>query len=560
MGAEQYPEVELAMPSSRVKPTLTTRLLKPGVVIITVVILAATSITGLVVAASILESASPHSMSVMVAQGFVVTAATFSISYISLHIVASKHNDPVGIVRPPVLRLHAACFIIARLALVVWIMAMIASIVALSRPAMCIKAAIDCRSEIIGVVISNLAVLAAGIVLTALEACQYPFQLPEVFHIAKRMTWRVSASFENAILERSISRASSFNEGAPENDKVKAVKYKISAKQKPLPRLPSIPAEDPSERPITPLLPMAQGSNSRGWGQEWTHNSRGDKRKGMTKSDSAVSGMSRSSSGYISSDHSSDNSAPKRPSRPRVVTPSSSISNLTKRSPLSTMRSAEYPDVVVRPDLRYCPPTISAPHEWRLSRTASLNQLLPVADIQYLQRQASFSASHQYMVRRPSATLPPLLAHHRRRTPPVVKRRSSEIRIPGPYLDYRLSMDAERNLEEHARTIEAISISRSESGRELKPRPPPKDPVRRFEKRSVPQRVEKKQTPQRVNSKSRYREPRSAIKRSQTSPALKDIRPHTANQVGTANLGSNVEFRRLSLGDISTGFGKLFNV
>jgi hypothetical protein len=110
-------------------------------------------------------------------------------------------------------------------------------------------------------------------------------------------------------------------------------------KRKPLPKTPSMSEISSPQRPITPLLPMAQKPRVRGWGEEWTHLVRDTGSKGLTKSDSAVSGLSRSSSGYISS-NSSELSVSKRGqrTRPRVVTPSSSISNLTKRSPLSSMR------------------------------------------------------------------------------------------------------------------------------------------------------------------------------------------------------------------------------
>ncbi|KAH8649631.1 hypothetical protein BGZ60DRAFT_550991 [Tricladium varicosporioides] len=584
MGADQYPEVQSTIPSSRTKETITTRILRPGVVVLTVVVLMAMSLTGIAVAGGILGMKERHSMSVIVAQGFVVAASVFSISYGIVHGVCAKYNDPVGVVRPPVLKSHAACFILARIVLVLWILAMILSCVAVSRPTVCKIGngfdGADCRPEVIGVVISNIAFLTAGIILTALEACQYPFQLPEVFHMAKKMTYRVS-TFGTDILERSISRASSFNDENTWLDKKRPVRHNSRDRiaQKPLPRLPALPAEDTPERPLTPLLQMAQRSNSKGWGKEWTHSSREGKRhsrerkrysrdskaKGMTKSDSAVSGlsgMSRSSSGYISSstDRSSDSSPPRR-QRPRVVTPSSSISNLTKRSPLSSMRSAEYPDVLVRPELRYCPPTIPAPHEWRLSRTASLTQLLPAADVQYLQRRASYASVHnQYMIRGPGRNLPPL-AHHRRMSPaPSLRRRSSEIRIPGPYLDYRLSMDAERNLEEHARKIEAISISRSETGRELKPRPPPKDPVS-VEKRKPVRKVERRESPREVERKSSYRESQPLPRGLQRTTGEKDVRPHTSKEMRVSKTELQPsEFRRLSLGDISSGFGKLFDV
>lgn len=85
----------------------------------------------------------------------------FSISYGIVHGVGAKYNEPVGVVRPPVLKLHAACFILARIALVLWILAMISSCVAVSRPTVCKIGngfdGADCRPEIIGVVISNIA-------------------------------------------------------------------------------------------------------------------------------------------------------------------------------------------------------------------------------------------------------------------------------------------------------------------------------------------------------------------------------------------------------------------
>ena len=74
-----------------------------------------------------------------------------------LHFVAACHNEPVGIVRPPELRLHAACFIVARLGLVLWIIAMIASSVVASRPNVCRNGGRDCKASLVEVVMSSLA-------------------------------------------------------------------------------------------------------------------------------------------------------------------------------------------------------------------------------------------------------------------------------------------------------------------------------------------------------------------------------------------------------------------
>jgi hypothetical protein len=109
----------------------------------------------------------------------------------------------------------------------------------------------------------------------------------------------------------------------------------------------------------------------------------------------------------------------------------------------------------------------------------------------------------------------------------------------------------EQNLEEHAKKIEVMSVEKSGSDRELKPQPPPKDPV------SLP---EKGLAPRRVDSKSRYRENRPTIPFLQTRLG-KDSRPHTAKlpDTGKENIPT-INLRRLSLGDMTAEFAKLFDV
>ena len=210
--------------------------------------------------------------------------------------------------------------------------------------------------------------VATGITLTALEACKYPFQMPDFFHITKKITCHVS-SFGEDFLDRSVSRASSFDNDNPfETDKTEV------DDRKPLPERRSDDSQASTERPLTPLLQIPKRSTSRGWGEQWTHlageRSSGSEKniekqseeKVLSHSDSGISLSNDSSSGYISSSESEHVSGSRRSGyrsssnrsshaaavprvlvtrrapRPRIVTPSSSISNYSRRSPLSTMR------------------------------------------------------------------------------------------------------------------------------------------------------------------------------------------------------------------------------
>jgi hypothetical protein len=185
--------------------------------------------------------------------------------------------------------------------------------------------------------------VATGIILTAFEACKYPFQVPDPFH-KKKVTCRVS-SFGDDILDYSISRGPSVHHKNIYEVEKPTISHQASLEL--LTEIQSISNAKPPQRPLTPLLPTAQQSRARGWGEEWTHLTKEDglERRGMTNSDSGISMSYNSSSGYISSSDESSyksrkqrSAMTKRPGRPNVITPSSSISNLSRRSPLSTMR------------------------------------------------------------------------------------------------------------------------------------------------------------------------------------------------------------------------------
>jgi hypothetical protein len=78
-----------------------------------------------------------------------------SYAYLILHGVAAKYNDPVGIVRPPELRLHAACFVIARIGLVMWFVAFISAVTVIAKPEVCAsESGLDCSMQLADVVAS----------------------------------------------------------------------------------------------------------------------------------------------------------------------------------------------------------------------------------------------------------------------------------------------------------------------------------------------------------------------------------------------------------------------
>jgi hypothetical protein len=146
------------------------------------------------------------------------------------------------------------------------------------------------------------------------------------------------------------------------------------------------------------------------------------------------------------------------------------------------------------------------------------------------------------MIRRPSRTLP-ALAHQRRR-PPLSVRKSCDIKVPGAFIDFRLSFDLEQNLDEHAKQIEVLSVARSESGRELKPQPP-KSPIRTEETRPG-------------DSNLRYREKRPGVPFLQTRVGQDISRPQTAKEsTGKENLARDRRFKRLGLGDMTDEFDKI---
>jgi len=83
--------------------------------------------------------------------------AVLSILYLTFHAIAAKYNEPVGVVRPPELRLHAACFILARIVIIFWFSTFIAASVMLSKAKACTTGTRGCHLRIADVVASMVA-------------------------------------------------------------------------------------------------------------------------------------------------------------------------------------------------------------------------------------------------------------------------------------------------------------------------------------------------------------------------------------------------------------------
>jgi len=185
--------------------------------------------------------------------------------------------------------------------------------------------------------------------------------------------------------------------------------------------------------------------------------------------------------------------------------------------------------VAVRPDLRYCSPVIPPPHEWGLSRTTSLSQLLPVADIYTLQRRSS-NAPAPLRLQGPGKDLPSIPGS------PTIRRKSVARGVPGAYVDsYH-----ERVLDDHLRKIE-VNIHRRQS-QQRKPLSSVKQPNSKH--------------PRSGNSRTRYRE-EPALRESISAPAVCPDSTLVMEAVKVEYV-KGIPLRRLSLGDLSSGFGRMW--
>ncbi|KAF7946435.1 hypothetical protein EAE96_009433 [Botrytis aclada] len=474
-------------PSLTPRISLTQRILTPLIVCATLVTLLLCVATGIVLTVKIFGDGHALALVLRVGTGFVVVGSSLTLIYLLLHFSASIQNHPVSFVRPPELKLHAYSFIAARVTLVSWMLSIIVSSVVVAKSKVCVPGTTDCKVQIGGLVLSCVGFVATGIILTALEACQYPFQLPTRTNILQdgEINCRVSSFGDDLvdsnltslnpsaanILQSHLASASASADSIPslpddylfmgnereeweKNYSLAVAKERITRetniKRKPVPTeiaieegLPksesqvsvnSMPGEFPEERDnIVPLRPRytpvfepvftpssapvlsqeteKEKEKSKGWGIGWSYLTRdtstntstatesNDKEKHITQSDSAISlGVpSNSSAGHTTcgtcshpTSKSPSNFISQRIGRQRNVTPSSSIIDASMRSPLSTMRTAECPEIAIKPVVALVPTNVPSSLDRISPRKPSITQPLPIAIL------------NKMMIRRPS--------------------------------------------------------------------------------------------------------------------------------------------------------------
>jgi hypothetical protein len=208
-------------------------------------------------------------------------------------------------------------------------------------------------------------------------------------------------------------------------------------------------------------------------------------------------------------------------------------------------------------------------------------------------------------IRRPSKGLAPVPGAS---ATPMVRRKTSDIRIPGAYIEQRYSFNQDRNLDEHLRKIEVAYVTRRQSTQNLRYKISARSdrtlqhrtstertlqhktsiqsncPLQHkfsiqsgrslqhkasmHSERSVHRRssvqlpdvdeLEKRSPPLRVGSKSKYRGQKS-FHRTDTIGGAKQVRPATSHPADPVrgDFEKITPFRRLSLGDVSPGFGNI---
>ncbi|KAF5869649.1 uncharacterized protein Bfra_010846ia [Botrytis fragariae] len=475
-------------PSLAPRISLTQRILTPLIVCATLVILLLCVVTGIVLTVKIFGDGHALALVLRVGTGFVVVGSSLTLIYLLLHFSASIKNHPIGFVRPPELKLHAYSFIAARVTLVSWMLSIIVSSVVVSKSKVCVSGTTDCKVQIGGLVLSCVGFVATGTILTALEACQYPFQLPTRTNILQdgEINCRVSSFGDDLvdsnltslnpsaanILQSCLASASASADSIPslpddylfmgnereeweKNYSLALAKERITRetniKRKPVPTelaiaegLPksesqvsvnSMPGEFPEERErIVPLRPRytpiservstpsstlvlsqdkdEEKEKSKGWGIGWSYLTRdtstnistvtdsNDNEKCVTQSDSAISlGVPSNPSTTCGTcahpaSKSSGNFISQRIGRQRNVTPSSNIIDASMRSPLSTMRTAESPEIAIKPDVALVPTRVSSPLDRISPRKPLITQPLPIAIL------------NEMMIRRPLVPAP----------------------------------------------------------------------------------------------------------------------------------------------------------
>ena len=190
--------------------------------------------------------------------------------------------------------------------------------------------------------------------------------------------------------------------------------------------------------------------------------------------------------------------------------------------------------------MRFMPPVIPPQEEWSSTKLASAANNPRAANTYCHLRRSSVSTPSPLLVRRPSQ----YHQHVIRKPLPIKRRRTVDVKVPGAFVEYRLSRECEQMLEEHAKKIEAEFATIAENQQKTKA------PVR------LPSRPsEELYSPSSIDSSSRYRDQQPPIDEFHVAP----LHIQKVNNAGkNTKVDSNYHLKKLSLGDISSGLGVLY--
>lgn len=386
--------------------------------------------------------------------------------------------------------------------------------------------------------------------MTALEACKYPFEIPEAF---TGVTCRVS-SFGDDLFDRNMSAITSFDSLPTRQREQTTVGEEPVANVYPT-EAPALPRQMVlggylPERSLAQLLPPIQ-SQASAWSAEVKDLVAKDvfERKKSQKAVLVVDAGSKASgekyrTGYS---HNKPRAPRKTGYRQKVVSPSSSISNENRRSPLSRMRSAEFPNITVQPELKFLPLGVQAPPQKRVrpaSRVAIPPPFSPPNGNLHQQKE------NVKPIELPVSQIPGTYVSSdgtttsRSPTLPTVKRTSLEIQIPGAYIESCSSFDDERSgkSEEHATKIEADVAIRKQNYRTSKD-------SANVHRVHVPVQSSGSNSP-----RQRYKDQRIAKKRAKITMQEESAAQETEEEIGI----SDAPLRRITLVDNGPVPGKVF--
>jgi hypothetical protein len=208
-------------------------------------------------------------------------------------------------------------------------------------------------------------------------------------------------------------------------------------------------------------------------------------------------------------------------------------------SAANSPRSAEFPDIIVQPQMRFMPSTIPPPQAQSSAKAlpGPITKVPKAANPNAIQRRPSLTAATP-----PNQISGPYRSPVIQKPLPVVRRRTIDIKVPGAFVEYRISVDNERKLEEHAKKIDAEFAAIAKKEQKKRPVRLPSGPFEQLYSSNP------------LDSRTRYHE-----QRQNAAESHHQRRKHESVQARNHSKINKVKpLRRLSLEDFSSDMGSMF--